>query len=504
MVCARLWAAFFVGAQLTVSLIGCGGDVTGTSNGVDTLLAGFFVTPNGSPSGDGSDSLPWDLATALAHPPQVQPGDVIWLRGGTYQGDFVCELSGTPTEPIVVRGFPNERATVDGTIQVPTTSNDTYFWGFEITSSAVPAENKIALDVRGAGTKIINMVIHDAGNNNVGFWIQAVDGEMHGSIIYNSGRTGSGHGVYTQNDVGLKRITDNIFFHALSGFDIHTFGTNAVLRNYEFVGNVGINNGHFGDSWIFRTGTELAMENVLFDSNMVYGKLSGFPGFISLGPNGPGAGDLRFVNNYLRGGIAKWNHWDRLTVTGNTFIVGAIHLFVPADAFLTAPAYLWDNNAWVVPNDGISPGWHMWLNGTKEPQIQGDFVGWQTATGYDANSSFTVTTNGRPASNAVFVRENEYEQGRANIVIFNWEGLASVQVDVSNVVASGAGYEIRHVFDLFGSPVASGIYSGGSISVPMTAVAPPEPVGGWPGARGPPPTPGPEFGAFVLVSLPPQ
>src|SRR5690242_6677978 len=44
----------------------------------------FFVSPTGSPSGDGSFTKPWDLATALAGPAEVTPGSTIWLRGGLY------------------------------------------------------------------------------------------------------------------------------------------------------------------------------------------------------------------------------------------------------------------------------------------------------------------------------------------------------------------------------------------------------------------------------------
>ncbi len=44
----------------------------------------YYVAPNGSPSGNGSINNPWDLQTALDQPAAVQPGDTIWLRGGTY------------------------------------------------------------------------------------------------------------------------------------------------------------------------------------------------------------------------------------------------------------------------------------------------------------------------------------------------------------------------------------------------------------------------------------
>ena len=40
--------------------------------------ADFFVSPNGSSGADGSPRAPWDIATALAHPASVKPGDRIW------------------------------------------------------------------------------------------------------------------------------------------------------------------------------------------------------------------------------------------------------------------------------------------------------------------------------------------------------------------------------------------------------------------------------------------
>ena len=46
----------------------------------------WYVSPNGSPSGTGSISSPWDIVTALAQPAAVRPGDTIWVRAGKYGG----------------------------------------------------------------------------------------------------------------------------------------------------------------------------------------------------------------------------------------------------------------------------------------------------------------------------------------------------------------------------------------------------------------------------------
>ena len=70
--------------------------------------ADFFVAPDGKPDASGTSQAPWDLQTALSHPPAVQPGDTILLRGGTYAGVFEGKLAGTADARITVRSAPGE------------------------------------------------------------------------------------------------------------------------------------------------------------------------------------------------------------------------------------------------------------------------------------------------------------------------------------------------------------------------------------------------------------
>ena len=104
-----------------------------------------YVSPTGM--GDGSRDRPWNLAMAYNHPPSLQPGDTIWLRGGTYGNGrstiFKCNLQGTQQKPIIVRQYPGERVTIDGNDgqgSAESTTLDvrgayTWFWGFEIMNS---------------------------------------------------------------------------------------------------------------------------------------------------------------------------------------------------------------------------------------------------------------------------------------------------------------------------------------------------------------------------------
>src|SRR5215467_3365855 len=76
----------------------------------------YYVAPGGSPQGNGLPSSPWDLATGLEQSGLLKPGDTLWIRGGTYTGAYTCTLLGSPSAPIIVRNYQNERAIIDGTL----------------------------------------------------------------------------------------------------------------------------------------------------------------------------------------------------------------------------------------------------------------------------------------------------------------------------------------------------------------------------------------------------
>src|SRR5207249_4518942 len=96
--------------------------------------------------------------------------------------------------------------------------------------------------------------------------------------------------------------------------------------------------------------------------------------------------------------------------------------------------------------------------------IEYGFSSWQGATGYDRNSTYGVENL---QGTKVFVRPNRYETGRANIIVYNWDHLSSVPVDVSSVLASNAAYEVRNAQDFFAPPVLSGIFDGNPLALSM-------------------------------------
>ncbi|MCU1263519.1 MAG: hypothetical protein JWO80_6404 [Bryobacterales bacterium] len=426
------------------------------------LATNFYVAPSGSSSGTGSISQPWSLAAALAQPAAVKPGDTIWLRGGTYRGNFSGNLNGSSTSPIIVRQYPGERATIDGapggTGNTALTINGswTWYWGFEVMNSAGVRStgttgsgglNGWGINVYGTNVKCINMVVHD-NDQGFGFWSQADGSEVYGNVIYNNGwmapDRGHGHGIYAQNQNNTKLIQDNVIFNQFS-HGIHGYTSGGYLNNIYMAGNISFNNGYleggFERNILIGSDTSVVAQSPSLVSNYTYFTPARGSGENNLGLT-QGCTNATVTNNYFAGGTALHLNCSSASVSGNTFY----------DTAGSTPSY---------PNN----------------------------TYYSASNP--------PTGVKVFVRPNTYETGRGNIAVFNWSHSSSVGVDLSSILTPGASFEIRDAENFWGAPVVSGVYSGGVVQVSMSGLSVAQPIGSVPAA--PVPT-APEFGAFIVLS----
>jgi parallel beta-helix repeat protein len=73
----------------------------------------LFVATDGNDGNDGR-SLGRPLRTLQRAADLAQPGDVIWVRGGTYTNPVHFRRSGTSSAPIVIESHPGECAILDG------------------------------------------------------------------------------------------------------------------------------------------------------------------------------------------------------------------------------------------------------------------------------------------------------------------------------------------------------------------------------------------------------
>jgi hypothetical protein len=464
--------------------------------------AEYYVSPDGRSSGNGTIQSPWDLQTALSQPTAIKPGDNIWLRNGVY-GDgttiYTSALKGASDKPIVVRQYLGERVTINGELRVE--GHDTWFWGFEVTNttvksrlssqrgpSSVPGGFREGVVVFAPGSKFINLIVHDTAQG-FSFWTPAQNSEIYGSLIYNNGWEGAdrghGHGIYTQNREGLKVIADNILFQGF-GVGIHCYGTPAAyIENYVIDGNTIFNSGTltsngYHDYNLLVTGGH-GPNNIVVTNNYTYHSTSdkGRGSALAWG-NDVAAKDLIATDNYWVGGqvaIELFN-WSSVTFVGNA-AYSSRHIMSAAN--LRPGTYRWDNNKYYGAGSFSLDGKDL------------AFADWRTATDLDSKSQLMA---GPPTSNWVFVRPNRYEPGRANITIYNWDLAEFVPVEISKVLKTGRSFEVRNAQDFFAAPVISGIYRGGTITIPMTGLTAARPNA----AIRLPERTGLAFGAFVLTS----
>lgn len=72
----------------------------------------FVDVARGNDANAGSPAAPWK---SLAHATrQLQPGDTLFLRGGTYYEKVALTRSGTTNAPITIASYPGELAVIDG------------------------------------------------------------------------------------------------------------------------------------------------------------------------------------------------------------------------------------------------------------------------------------------------------------------------------------------------------------------------------------------------------
>ncbi|HET6583658.1 MAG TPA: hypothetical protein VFG69_09425 [Nannocystaceae bacterium] len=427
--------------------------------------AEWHVTPDGAAEGDGSEASPWDLATAMAHPAAVMPGDTIWLHGGTYPivGGLTGVLVGTLDQPIVMRAVAGERVTLDtgdsAENRIFIEGAYAWYWGFEVTSSAEDryaddgnaADRGYSIDAGSSGNpgiKLINLVVHDT-QGAIGFWSGLTDeSEVYGCLIYFNGYDfedrGHGHAIYTQNVEGAKIVRDNVMFGQYS-HGIHAYTEGGQINDFVMEGNISFENGVVstisGRTRNLLVGGAPVAENPQLRENYGWFDRGDGDGTSCDIGYGSGTADAIAEGNVCAGGIAFRVDGTPMSIAGNTF-VGSVEGL----------------DAGMFPDNDVYP-------------------------------------DGAPSGAQSFVRPNAYDPDRAHVVVFNWDLADTVDVDLSALLADGDGFELYDVQNYYGDPVLAGTYAGPA-AVPMTPGATAEVVGT-------PATPyvhtSAEFGAFVLV-----
>lgn len=454
--------------------------------------AGWYASPTGQASNAGTFGSPWDLATALSKASTIQPGDTLYLRGGTYgtgTQNFVAVLNGSSVNPVKIQQFPGERVRINcATFSL----QGSYTWfistewaGIELYCGVTSPGNTtgLVMEFGNDGNRAINLIIHDFGANGVNCQSANKDHELYGCLIYNNGRDTPdpfAHGIYGHGTTTVgqtRRIFDNDVINNV-GYGIHMYSSDVGnLSNIDIEGNYTFGNG-VGNGMEMLIGGSTPLINLLCKYNW------------SVIRNDPGATCARFgygndivINqsgiiefNYLAG-LTRIDNWDgaNLTFRNNT-LVGAFYQLIEMRFVGTS---LPDTSGFDFNNQSYA---HNVANGTNEfvRDLGGattgyTFAGWKTATSFDSLSTMAGTDT---LGTQVSVRLNSYNNKLARVRIHNPSGASTVNVDPSALLSPGDTYSVYNIYDPFGPAVLSGTYVGSPLAFPMTGVSPRAFIGG--------------------------
>jgi hypothetical protein len=397
----RPFQSVAIGAAVTILSLTVSGPV---------VAAEYYAAPDGSATGQGTKAAPWDLSSALGGGKKIGAGDTLWLTKGTYKAPFrppglgfEVKLEGRDGAPVVVRGVPGERVTIDGGLLVQEPS--TYLWirDLEILVSEPRPEKAVSAgsspaDLKrphgglniysGVGCRFINLVIHD-NNQGVSWWSGSRDSELHGCIIYDNGWLGTdrghGHAIYTQNREGVKTISDCIMTGGFA-YSLHAYGSErADVDEYLAVGNIVYNAGQFLIGGGKPSRGIRVLDNLLYSSDM------------RLGYSAPHNEDCEVRRNWIVNGGLSIQKFRRAETEANVIVAAE------------AP---------------------------------------------------------RPPARIV-LRPNRYDPKRAHLAVFNPEKKAAVSVDGDTFLKKGDRFRLMDPRDFYGKPVVSGAYDGKAIQIPM-------------------------------------
>jgi len=396
------------------------------------LGAEYFVAPDGKADAAGTAEAPWDIISALSGKQAVQPGDTVWLKGGTYRCEeayktkgqgFKVTLSGAKDKPVIVRAARGEHVIIDGGLVV----RGSYVWVWDLEISQ-PAELSRVTDIKGShpdlgnpkgglqisageGSKFINLLVRDNLGGGVGCWSGVKDSEIYGCIIAANGWKGPdrnhGHCIYTQNQNGTKTVSNCIMTTRWPGghFTMHAYGSRrAHVDNFVIEDNIAWRHG------TFLIGGGRPSHNIVVRRNYLY-KVP-----MQIGYSAPENEGCEIADNVVFRSRLNVKRYKDGLVSGNLIVAGGLS---------------------VTNKDAVEQ---------KDNDVLKDKL---------------------PEEPRVVLLPNRYDPDRANLAIFNWHKKESVEVPAGDFLKPGDAYRLMDPLDFYGKPVLEGKCEGKTITVPL-------------------------------------
>jgi hypothetical protein len=436
------------------------------------LGAYFYVSPSGT--GNGTSNSPGSLTTAMAHTgwaAAITAGATVYLRGGIYADgtNFLnMRFSGSEGDSVTWRAYPGERPKVDQPLKFGSYSYHR-FWGIEFYNSHKGDAGdgpSMADDSGSRGMEWINCIVHDV---NCGWTGSAGGAAIRGCIIWYVGKNDRQHVMYP-----------------------------CVL---DFSGNI--------SAWVAGSAIELGTPGITIRSNIMFGAgatVGATSKELLLCYDGALLGNCIYETVAAQTGVYCNANVNSFTVEGNTIVADYPVVFAGVCSnvnfrfntiYSKMPSQTLRKTAAAVGTWSVDSNTYRSTGAIKFEDVGGTyrtFAQWKaTNAGYDVNSTATDSTT---PTDSVHVYPNADETKRAHIAIYNWTQADNVSVNVASVLSSGDTYRLYSAQN-YGTPIQTGVFSGTTISVPMTNLTV-APILYGTSLTQPSPT-SPKFGAFVLI-----
>lgn len=489
----------------------------------------WYVSPTGSSSNLGTLASPWSLAYAIAGAGgQIQPNDVVGMLNPsayTMGAEFTHSVAGTSGNPVTFEGPPGEWVRIDCTEyrylvtgayntfrRIWWDSSDTRRISLEAGGNPTDVPHEfMAVAIQGIGCVFSACIGSNLGN---GFFagLTAQRTVFRDCVAWGNGwdapDRAHGHGFYVQSeaaDPAKSKVLVGCVAYDNFLYNYHLFGSDsAAFGNWSLSGCVAMHeSGPVGESRnIAYFGGNAPIIDGTFDDCDVYGDFEiGATGTDNI--DGVAITDTR-VTLWSTAQFVNVTEGQGYTGTGLTIVAlngptggnPVLAMRRPTAYARSTYAPTWNLNAYYAPasGDGTLPFLENVVGGSGVAQY--NFANWKTTTSYDLGSSYTV---GLPASPSVQIRAFQDESSWKRLIVHNYGGASTVDLDLSSVLSVGQAYTLRPYYDLTGSrglTSYTGTYSG---PVTVSALAadhvPPTPSG-----LGSAPTTGaPHFLMYLLI-----
>jgi len=197
----------------------------------------------------------------------ILPGDVLYLRGGTYKGYWELNIGGIDGAPVTIKPYNKEPVIIDGGLTYLKPYVEIYDLEFTDSDPDTTVITK-SISMGQPGCWLIGCEIHGLHNSGVNFMGSGIGGVVE-CWIYENGyydleAVGHGHSIYTHNHLGGARlIARNLLNNSLGKYTIHIYSGDNYLRDYTCEDNV-----IYGDP--VHTGGGLGLVNFVYQRNIQF------------------------------------------------------------------------------------------------------------------------------------------------------------------------------------------------------------------------------------------